>query len=190
MQSIYNIFDKFKSISNERVNDFLRRNGIEHQCTELNKIEFRLEDWNWELYIDGNYFKMDLIFPITEEMNAEKPMNKSVAEEACLEVTKQIKVLKAFYTSHSYVDKGKDNRVVSYNILGFTFESFCYNMCDFRLLFNNAINVIVAGYREFPKFYDEIESKLPGTPIGFRLSDSNDTKEKSLTTNKHRIGFV
>ena len=56
MLGIYNILNRYKSISIERINDFLTRNGIEHQCTEFGKIKFKLEDWKWDLYIENNYF--------------------------------------------------------------------------------------------------------------------------------------
>jgi len=190
MLTLFNIFDRCKSISIERVNDFLTRKCIEHQCTELHKIEFKLEDWSWDLYIDENYFKMDLVFPITEKNCSNKHINRHVAEEACLEVTKLIKVLKAHYTSHEYVDKDNGNQLVKYYILLFSFESYCYNMYDFNKLFYDGLNVILGGYKEYLKLYDDIESKLPSTPIGFRTFDSNATNDKSRTINNHRIGFV
>lgn len=80
----FDILDRYKSISVGRVNDFLDRNCIEHKCTELRKIEFKLEDWSWDLYIDDNYFKMDLVFPIAEDTGKDKHINNHVAEEACL----------------------------------------------------------------------------------------------------------
>ena len=103
------IFDKYKSISIERVNCFFDRNCIEHQCTGVREIEFKLEDWSWDLYIDNDYFKMELVFPITEDTGKDKRINNHIAEKACLEVTKQIKVLKAHYTSHEYVDEDNGN---------------------------------------------------------------------------------
>lgn len=187
----YNIFDKFRSISVERINDFLNNKCIEHKCTELHRIEFRLEDWSWNLYVDDNYFKVSLVFPITRETDTDKPVNTRVAEKACLEVTNLLKVLKANYSSHEYIDKDNDNKPVRYHILLFSFESFCYNMHDFNKLFYDALNVIISGFKEYHKLYDEIESKLPGAPIGFRQLDSEEeTIEKTQTTNKHHIGFV
>ena len=117
MFTINDIFDKYRSISIERVNDFLTRKSIEHKCTELRKIEFRLEDWSWDLYIDDNYFKIDLVFPISQGADTDKRINSHVAEKACLEVTKLIKVLKAHYSSHEYVDEDNENKLVKYNIL-------------------------------------------------------------------------
>ena len=65
MFTINDIFDKYRSISIERVNDFLTRKSIEHKCTELRKIEFRLEDWSWDFaticMISVDYFMMDLM---------------------------------------------------------------------------------------------------------------------------------
>lgn len=55
-----------KSISVGRANDFLDRNCIEHQCIEVLKIEFILENWYCDLYIDDNYFKMNLGFPLAD----------------------------------------------------------------------------------------------------------------------------
>ena len=52
-----NRFDRYKSISIEKVNGFLTRKCIEHQCTELRKIEFKLDGLSWDLYIDDDYFK-------------------------------------------------------------------------------------------------------------------------------------
>lgn len=130
MFTINDIFDKYRSISIERVNDFLTRKSIEHKCTELRKIEFRLEDWSWDLYIDDNYFKIDLVFPISQGADVDKRINSYVAEKACLEVTKLIKVMKAHYSSHEYVDEDNGNKLVKYNILLFNFESYCYNMYD------------------------------------------------------------
>lgn len=184
-----NIFDRYKSISIERVHDFLNRKCIEHQCTELHKIEFKLEDWTWDLYIDENYFTINLVFPITEENGSDKHICRHVAEEACLEATKLIKVLKACYSSHNYIDEENDNKQIKYNFLLFNFESFCYNMYDFCKLFYDGLNVILGGYKEYHSIYDEIESKL-GTPIGFGNFDDKGTKEDSQTTNRHRIGFV
>lgn len=43
-QKDFGIVGKYKSISIERVNNFFDRNCIEHQCTELLKIVFKLED--------------------------------------------------------------------------------------------------------------------------------------------------
>ena len=190
MFTINDIFDKYRSISIERVNDFLTRKSIEHKCTELRKIEFRLEDWSWDLYIDDNYFKIDLVFPISQGADTDKRINSHVAEKACLEVTKLIKVLKAYYSSHEYVDEDNENKLVKYNILILNFESYCYNMYDFSRLFYDGLNVILGGYNEYHKLYDEIESKLPGTPIGFRNFDNDEARQESQPTNRHRIGFV
>lgn len=190
MFTINDIFDKYRSISIERVNDFLTRKSIEHKYTELRKIEFRLEDWSWDLYIDDNYFKIDLVFPISQGADTDKRINSYVAEKACLEVTKLIKVMKAHYSSHEYVDEDNGNKLVKYNILLFNFESYCYNMYDFSRLFYDALNVILGGYNEYHKLYDEIESKLPGAPIGFRSFDNDEVKQETKPTNRHRIGFV
>lgn len=186
----FGIVDKYKSISIERVNNFLDRTCIEHQCTELRKIVFKLEDWSWDLYIDDDYFKMVLVFPITEENAKDKHINNHVAEKACLEVTKLIKVLKAHYTSHEYVDEDNEDKLVKYNILLFNFETYCYNMYDFSKLFYDGINVILGGYQEYHKLYDEIRATLPSAPIGFRAFESNVTNDNSQTINGHRIGFV
>jgi len=190
MHTIYDVVDKYRSISVERVNDFLTRKCIGHQCTELRKIEFKLEDWSWDLYIDDNYFKMELVFPITEDTGSDKPINKRVAEEACIEVTRQVKVLKAYYCSYEYVNKDNENKLVKYNILLFNFGSYCYNMYDFSKLFYDGLNIILWGYKEYHKLYNEIESKLPITSIGYIRSDNDDANEKSRTKNRHHIGFV
>lgn len=188
MLGIYNILNRYKSISIERINDFLTRNGIEHQCTEFGKIEFKLEDWKWDLYIENNYFRMVLVFSITEDTIKDRYIDCNGAEEACLEITKQIKFLKAHYSSHKYKDN--DNRLKNYNILIFNFESYCYNMYDFSKIFYDGLNIILVGYKEYQKIYDEIESKLTAIPIGFRNSDGNNKSEKSKKTNRHRIGYV
>ena len=133
---------------------------------------------------------MDLVFPITEDNGKDKLINNHVAEKACLEVTKLIKVLKAHYTSHEYVDEDNGNKLVKYNILLFNFESYCYNMYDFSKLFYDGLNVILGGYKEYHKLYDEIRATLPSAPIGFRTFDSNATNDNSQTINGHRIGFV
>lgn len=187
---LFDCFDKYKSISTERINDFLTRRCIEHQCTELHRIEFRLEDWSWDLCIGDNYFKINLVFPIVRENDTDKLINAQVATDACLEVTKLLKVLKVNYSSHEYIDKENDNKLIKYNILLFSFESFCYNMCDFGKLFYDAISVIISGYHEYHKRYDSIESKLPITPIGFRQFDSDEANEKTQISNKHHVGFV
>ena len=140
--------------------------------------------------IDDDYFKMVLVFPITEENAKDKHINNHIAEKACLEVTKLIKVLKAHYTSHEYVDEDKEDKLVKYNILLFNFETYCYNMYDFSKLFYDGINVILGGYKEYHKLYDEIRATLPSAPIGFRTFDSNATSDNSQTINGHRIGFV
>ena len=152
----FGIVDKYKSISIERVNNFLDRNCIEHQCTELREIVFKLEDWSWDLYIDNDYFKIELVFPITEDTGKDKHINNHIAEKACLEVTKLIKVLKAHYTSHEYVDEDNEDKLVKYNLLHFNFESYCYNIYDFGKLFYDGLNVILGGYKEYHKLYDEI----------------------------------
>lgn len=190
MFNTYNIFDKFRSISVERINDFLNRKCIEHQCTELNRIQFKLENLTWDIFVDGSYFKIELAFPIFNDATLDKRVNTSIAEEACLEVTKLIKVLKAHYTSYEYIDKDNNNELVKYKVLLFDFESFCYNMFDFCRLFYDALNIIICGYKEYYKQYDEIESRLPITPIGFRQFERDETKEKSQTTNRHHVGFV
>ena len=187
MLTTYNLFDKYRSISIERIINFLTRKCIEHRCAELQKIEFKLEDLSWNLYLDNDYFKMDLVFPITEEENH---INTKVAKEACLEITKLVKVLKAHYTSHDYIDKENGSKVVKYHILLFSFETFCYNMYDFGKLFYDSLNVILCGYNEYHKLYNEIVSKLPNAPIGFRNFESNNANEESHPTNRHRIGFI
>lgn len=190
MLTLYNLLDMFRSISIERVNTFLTRNSINYQRAELQKIEFKLEDLTWELYIDGDYFKMVLVFPITEENAKDKHINNHVAEKACLEVTKLIKVLKAHYTSHEYVDEDNEDKLVKYNILLFNFETYCYNMYDFSKLFYDGIKVILGGYQEYHKLYDEIRATLPSAPIGFRAFESSVTNDNSQAMNGHRIGFV
>lgn len=120
----------------------------------------------------------------------DKHINNHVAEKACLEVTKLIKVLKAHYTSHEYVDEDNEDKLVKYNILLFNFETYCYNMYDFSKLFYDGINVILGGYQEYHKLYDEIWATLPSAPIGFRAFESNVTNDNSQTINGHRIGFV
>lgn len=187
---INDIFDKYRSISIERVNNFLTKKSIEHKCTELRKIEFKLEDLFWDLYIDDNYFKMELVFPISEGADTGKHINHHVAKKACLDVTKLIKVLKAHFSSHEYVDETNGNKLVKYNILLFNFESYCYNMYDFSRLFYDGLNVILGGYNEYHKLYDKIESKLPGVPIGFRTIDNDGDRQESQPSNRHRIGFV
>lgn len=186
----YNLINKYRSISIERVSDFLTRKCIEHQCTELQKITFKLEGWSWNLYIDKDYFKIELAFPIIEENETSKRTNKRVAEDACLEVTKLIKILKAHYNSHEYVDEGNDNKLIKYHVLVFSFESYCYNMYDFNRLFNDGLRVILCGYNEYHKLYDVIESKSPGNPIGFRNVDSDGSSESSQAMSRNRIGFV
>lgn len=190
MQIINNTLDKFRQISVERVSDFLTRNSIEHKRAELDTIEFNLKNWRWYLFINQNYIKIDLVFPITEQTNSNKHIDKGIAREACLEVTKQLKVLKVFYTSHKYVDKDKDNEIVKYDILLFSFESFCYNMFEFSRLFYDGINVIIGGYNEYHKRYKEIDSKLPKAPIGFTNFNRDSSVENSQTTNRRRIGYV
>lgn len=76
------------------------------------------------------------------------------------------------------------------NIFDKYIESYCYNMYDFSRLFYDGLNVILGGYNEYHKLYDEIESKLPGTPIGFRNFDNDEARQESQPTNRHRIGFV
>lgn len=184
MFTINDIFDRNRSISIERVNEFLTRKSIEHKCTELRKIEFKLEDWSWDLYIDDNYFKMVLV------TSTDKHINRHVAEKACLEVTNLIKVLKAHYTSYEYVEEDDGNKLVKYNILIFKFESYCYNMYDFSRLFYDGLNIILCGYNEYYMHYNQIESELPGAPIGFRNFDNDEVRQESQSTNRYRIGFV
>lgn len=187
---MYNLFDKYRSISIERVNGFLSKKSIEHKYTDFRKIEFKFENWSWDLYIDDDYFKMNLVFTINEETAIGKRMNKLVAEEVCLELTKMIKVLKVHYTSHEYVNEEEGNKLVKYNVLLFSFESFCYNMYDFHKLFYDGLNVILTGFKEYHKLYDKIEPKLQRSPIGFVSFESGDTTEKSQHTNRNRMGFV
>lgn len=186
---IYNLFDKYRLISLERINDFLTKKSIEHQCTELRKIEFKLEGFTWNLYIDDDYIKIQLGFPILEENAAVKHIIGQVAENACLEVTKRIKVIKAHYSSHEFHDEDNDNKLVKYKVLLFSFESYCFNMYDFGKLFFKGLDIILGGFSEYHTLYSEIESKLPSSPIGFRNTGSNDSNEKSQPTNNHRIGF-
>lgn len=181
------ILDKFRPVSVERINDFLTRKCIEHTCTKLDEISFKIEDLNWHLYIDENYFKIELAFTIDEE--SDNKINKLIAEKACLEVTKQIKVLKAHYISHEYTDEDQNNKLIKFHILIFAFESYCFNMYDFSYFFFTGLNIIIGGKNEYHKIYDELESKLPGTSIGFSHLDSENTYEKSQPTNRHRIGF-
>ena len=63
-------------------------------------------------------------------------------------------------------------------------------MYDFSKLFYDGINVILGGYQEYHKLYDEIRATLPSAPIGFRAFESNVTNDNSQTINGHRIGFV
>lgn len=190
MLTINNILDKFRAISVERISDFLNRNGIEHKRTELNAIEFMLKGWHWDLWIDRDYIKMDLVFPVTEETNGERNIEMGVSREACLEVTKQIRVMKAFYTSHQYVDKDKDNEIVKYDLLHFSFESFCYSMFEFSRLFYDGVNVIIGGYNEYHKHYKEIEAKLPKAPVGFTNYNIESSDVRQQITNRRRIGYV
>ena len=189
MITIHNIFDKYRSVTIERVHNFLSRKGIEHQCSELKKIDFKLEGWSWDLYIEDNYVNICLDF-IKKETDADKKTNRKVAKEACLGVTKRIKVIKAFYTSHSHNDEDNGNRLTRYDIFHFSFESFCFNMHEFNVLFYNGLRLILGAYSEYRELYDEMESRLPETIVGFRNDDSNETNERSQTTNRHRIGFV
>lgn len=185
MLAIQNLLDKYRSITIERVNEFLTKNSIEHKCTELRKIEFKFEDWSWDLYIDNNYFKIHLAFTTTEEN-----INILAAEKACIELAKRVKVLKAYYISHEFVDEDKGNELVKSNLLLFEFESFCYNMYDFSKLFYDALNVILVGNHEYNKLYEEIVSTLPTAPVGFRNVESVSANEQSQPTDRHHIGFV
>lgn len=187
MNMLNYFLDKFKPVSVERVNDFLSRKCIEHKCTKLYEISFKIEDLNWNLYIDGDYIKIELAFPIDEE--AEKNINKLVAEKACLEVTKLIRVLKAYYLSHEFIDEDNDNKLKKLHILLFSFESYCFNMYDFSNIFYTGLSTILLGKNEYHKIYDELESKLSSASIGFSHYDSEDTYENSQPTNRHRIGF-
>ena len=63
-------------------------------------------------------------------------------------------------------------------------------MYDFSKLFYDGINVILGGYQEYHKLYDEIRATLPSAPIGFRAFESNVTNDNSQAINGHRIGFV
>lgn len=189
MITIHNIFDKYRSVTIERVHNFLSRKGIEHQCSELKKIDFKLEGWSWDLYIEDNYVNICLDF-IKKETDADKKTNRKVAKESCLEVTKRIKVIKAFYTSHSHNDEANGNRLTRYDIFHFSFESFCYNMYEFNELFYNGLRLILGGYSEYRELYDELESKSPVTPVGFIQSDCDNAKEKLQPTDKHHIGFA
>lgn len=184
-----NLFDKYRSISFERVNDFLTKRSIEHQCTELRKIEFKFEGFTWFLSIEDDFFNIHLGFNISEEIRINNNVIENVAENACLEVTKRMKVIKAHYSSHEFYDEDNGNKIVKCNVLHFCFESYCYNMNDFGKLFFTGLDVILGGYSEYHKLYAEIKSKLPSAPIGFRSMDSNDSHEKSQPTNNHRIGF-
>lgn len=190
MLKTYNIFDKYKSVSIERAHDFLTRKAIEHQCTELRRIEFKLEDFSWNLYIVDNYIKIELNFLINKETSTDKRTNRKIADGVCVEVTKRIKVIKAFYTSHCDNDEDNGNRLTRYDIFHFSFESFCFNMYEFNELFYNGLRLILGGYSEYRELYDEFESKVPVTPIGFIQSDCDNAKEKLQPTDKHHIGFV
>ena len=63
-------------------------------------------------------------------------------------------------------------------------------MDEFRKLIYEGINVILGGYQEYHKLYDEIRATLPGATIGFRAFESNVTNDNSQAINGHRIGFV
>lgn len=185
-----NIFDRFRSISVERINEFLTRKCIEHKYTELHRIEFKLEGWLWDLYVDDNYFNVNLAFPIATESDTDKHVNTRIAQEASAEVTKLLKVLKVNYFLHEYADKDNDNKIFKSNILQFSFESFCYNMYDFGKMFYDALNVIIGGYKEYHKFYDDFEAKLPGSTIGFRQYNSEDKNGISQITDRNHVGFI
>ena len=133
---------------------------------------------------------MELVFPMLEDSGTGKQINRQIAEEACLEVTELIKVLKTHYASYEYVDEHNGNKLVKYNILLFNFESYCFSMYDFCKLFYVGLEIIIGGYKEYHKLYDEIKSTLSETPIGFRNLDSDNTNEKSQPIDKHGIGFV
>lgn len=190
MLTIQNLFDKYRPMSIDRVNDFLTRKSIEHKCTKLKEIEFKFEDCSWDLYIDDDYFVMCLVFTTIDENSTDKHVNRQIAEQASREATKKLKVLKVHYSSHEYVDEDNGRKLVKYNILQFYFESYCYNMCDFSKLFYDGLNIILAGYNEYHKQYEEIESKLSGSPIGYRNFDSEDTNKESQPTNRRCNGFV
>lgn len=190
MLTIKNILDKFRSISVDSINDFLTRNGIKHKCVELNIIEFELKGWNWDLYIGDDYVKLDLVFSMSEVKGEDGYCDRNSVEEANLDVTKRVKVLKAFCTSHKCVDKDNGDRVVNRNNIHFSFESFIYNMYDFRELFYRGVGVILGGCNEHKKVYSEFEAKRPQTPIGFCNYDEDSTNEKLQTTNRRRVGYV
>lgn len=82
----------------------------------------------------------------------------TIAENACLEVTKRIKVIKVHYSSHEFHDEDNGNKLVKFNVLHFCFESYCYNMYDFGKLFFTGLNVILGGYSEYETLYAEIQS--------------------------------
>lgn len=186
MLTIKDILDKFRSISVDSINDFLTRNDIEHKRTDLNVLEFKLENWRWDLYIYQDYIKVELVLFVPEEMS----VDKEIAREACLEVTKRLKVLKLYYTSRKYRDKYKDNEVVECDIFLFSFESFCFSMFEFGNLFYNGIYAIIGGQKEYNKLYDEMESKKPKPPVGFTNFISDSSSEKPQTTNRRRVGYV
>lgn len=187
---IFNFLDKYRSISINRISDFFDRKCIRHHCIpEHNKIDFMLDDFQFGIWIDKKYFLIELLCPIASEDKKEKPVDRRGAEEACLGITKQIKVLKAYYTIVDYIDEDNANKLAKCNTIRFSFDSFCYNMYDFSILFHDALNVIHFGFNEYHKLYDEIISKTHSAPVGFRTFDSEVSVEQSPITN-HHIGFV
>ncbi len=139
----YNILDKYKSISIDRISSFFDRKCIRHHCTpKQNRIDFMLDGFLWGLCMDKDYFRIELSRPIRTRDKIESPVDMVLAENVCLDVTQKIKVLKAYCTLENYIDEDKANELIKLSPLRFNVEFFCHNMYDFRKLFYIGINVI------------------------------------------------